>query len=365
MKWLVLPCLLVLFFSCKKDVSSFSNTSITPTSISFPKRLQSPFGVMVADIPDNDRIITAKLLGINYIRAEINLNGFTQALPYIDSLENNGFEVIANFDYNGSVARKGLPYISNPSVIANNVGSVLKQFHPYLVAIENEEAVINNYSGSIQGYINELAAATQILHTTNIKVTNGGLTEDPLCILVYRDYLNRGLTAQAADFAKRTMPPAIISDLPNLSNYPQLANRVQVADTLLKAYKSMNFDYINFHWYEPVIARWPFAPYDASNMQHVDTRAMSEVMTYLNNATGKTVISNEVGELYDSPGIVQDMMQQFATSQTPFVIWYSGDGHNSTGSNSVALNNPDGTLRDNGKAFLNFLQSNYSNSSGQ
>src|SRR4051812_33231902 len=116
MKWLVLSCLLVVLFSCKKDISSSSNTSTTPTSTSFPKRLQSPFGVMIQDIPDSDKIIAAKSLGINYVRAEITLNGFKQLLPYIHSLENNSFDVITNFDYYGP-AVKSVPFMKNASSI--------------------------------------------------------------------------------------------------------------------------------------------------------------------------------------------------------------------------------------------------------
>lgn len=364
MKWLVFPCLMLLLASCQKDVSSLANPSATSTPASFPKRVQSPFGVMITGIPDNDKMIVAKSLAVNKVRAEITLNGFSQLLPYIDSLKNNGLDVITNFDYYGP-ATKALPFMRSSSAIATGISSVLKQYRPYLVAVENEEVNAQNYSGSVQGYINELTAATQFLHANNIKVTNGGLTEEVLCILVYRDYLSRGLTAQAADFAKRTMPPAIINSLPSLSNYPGLANRVLAADTLVRAYKNIDLDYINFHWYEPVIERWPDVPYGVSNIQHIDTRAMAEVMNYLNKATGKTVISNEVGELTDSPGIVQDIMTQFAALQTPYVIWYSGDGHHKNWSNAVALNNPDGSLRDNGKAFLNFLQSNYSSGHGQ
>ena len=165
------------------------------------------------------------------------------------------------------------------------------------------------------------------------------------------------MTTEANSFAQRCIPVSISNDLPDLNNHPDLKERMQFADTLVQAYKNADLDYINFHWYEPVLNRWNATSQSSTVPTGVDTKAMQEVMAFLNRATGKTVITNETGELYNSPGIVKDMLQEFVTQGTPYVIWYSGDGHNQDG--AVALNNADGSLRSNGKAFLHFLQNLY------
>ncbi len=359
MKGLLITALVFWFASCQKTNDMVGSLSAITISTSNPPRSQAPVGVMIEGTPENNRIVTAKALGVSYVRAEVGLENFSEPSSYIDSLVADSFKVVANFDYYGSQAKA--PFPKDAASITSNIAKVIKTFRPYLVAIENEEENENYHTGPAQDYINELNTATAALHVNNIKVMNGGLTEDVLCILTYRNYLSQGLTAQANDFAKRTMPQAIINDLPNLANNPQLANRVAFTDSLLQAYKNMSFDYVNFHWYEPVLARWTNAAPNADAATQVDTRAMNEVITYLRDATGKPVISNEVGELNTSPAIVQDMMQQFRTSNLPYVLWYSGDGTVTNGmSKAVALNNSDGSLRSNGVAFKDFLQSNYS-----
>ncbi len=67
---------------------------------------------------------------------------------------------------------------------------------------------------------------------------------------------------------------------------------------------------------------------------------MEESIAYLHRKTGKTVITNESGELHISPGIVTNMMQKFYDLKMPYVIWYSGDGSGG----AVSLNNLNGSL---------------------
>ena len=357
MKWIFMAALISLFAACQKENTIPANTTPqVPTA--FPPRTQSPFGVMIEGIPESARLTAAKALGISAVRAEIKLENFTTPGSYIDSLVTNNFGVVANFNYYG--AQKGAPFPTNQSAITQNINKAVQTFHPQLVAVENEEVNENYHTGAAHDYINELATATAALHAHNIKVTNGGLTEEALCILVYRNYVRQGLMAQANDFAKRTMPQAIITDLPALYNNARLANRVAFTDSLVQAYKNMNFDYVNFHWYEPVLARWTASAPNANSATDVDTKAMGEVISFLQSATGKPVITNETGELNATPGIVKDMLQQFKKSNLPFVVWYSGDG-TVTGNmaKAVALNNSNGSLRSNGQAFRDFLQSNY------
>jgi hypothetical protein len=49
----------------------------------------------------------------------------------------------------------------------------------------------------------ELNATVEAAHARGIKVTNGGFTWRPLSLLVWQDYKDAGLDAQADDFAAR------------------------------------------------------------------------------------------------------------------------------------------------------------------
>lgn len=343
-------------FSCKKDIAG-ERTTPTIVSDTFPERIGSPFGVMVQDLADSLRIKVAKRLAANTIRSEVALETYTGNVPYMDSIEANNFVPFTNINYFAHTG-KPTPFCDNLPKMQTGITNFLNTYHPTIVAVENEEINENDFAGSALDYTKELDAATQTLHTHGIKVTNGGLTEEVLCILVWKDYTSRGLTAEAADFAHRTMPPNIYNDLPALTNYPRLQNRVLFADTLINAYKTLSFDYVNFHWYEPVIERWNDEPASAADTVNINTKAISEVAAYLKTATGKQAITNEIGQLYNSPSIVKSVMAEVKKAAIPFVIWYSGDGSKS-GDRAVALNNADGTIRSSGKTYLSFLKDNY------
>ena len=353
MRWSICVWMVCALFSCTKQQTDVSSSNTTTT---FPKQVPGPFGVMAEGITDNYKIIACKALGVTYVRNEVVMEDAGSDVPYMDSLLNNHFTLVTNFNYYNS-SKGAMPFMTDASKITNDINLILQKFHPALVAVENEETNKKYHTGSAQDYIKELTAATQALHQQNIKVTNGGLVEDLVCLLTWKDYISRGMTTEANSFAQRCIPVSISNDLPDLNNHSDLKERMQFADTLIQAYKNADLDYINFHWYEPVLNRWNATSQSSTVPTGVDTKAMQEVMAFLNRATGKTVITNETGELYNSPGIVKDMLQEFVTQGTPYVIWYSGDGHNQDG--AVALNNADGSLRSNGKAFLQFLQNLY------
>jgi hypothetical protein len=70
----------------------------------------------------------------------------------------------------------------------STLSAILDKYQPTLIAIENEEININYHSGSINKYLNELSTAIPIVHSKGLKITNGGITERPLNVLVWKDY---------------------------------------------------------------------------------------------------------------------------------------------------------------------------------
>jgi hypothetical protein len=166
--------------------------------------------------------------------------------------------------------------------------------------------------------------------------------------------MDRGLISEADSYARRTLPQSIIDDLPNLTNHRLLAYLARQADTLMNGLALLDIDYVNFHWYEPVIER-NNKGISISDTTQIDTKAMEESIAYLHRKTGKTIITNKSGELHISPGIVTNMMQKFYDLKMPYIIWYSGDGSGG----AVSLNNLNGSVPPNGQAFVNFTTQHY------
>jgi hypothetical protein len=108
----------------------------------------------------------------------------------------------------------------------------------------------------------------------------------------------------------------------------------RVALRLLKIYGESPIDYVNLHWYIR------------------DAGALREAAAYLHDATGKPVMTNEIGQWsWDAAASrVQPLMQAVLDAGMTYAVWFSVDAGQTKG-----LFNTDGTLRENGRAFQNFL----------
>lgn len=334
---------LVLFtVSCKKKVEEGNQT-----------KLANPFGVLVNDPSPGTNVSfntnIAHQLGVPYMRDAISLNiwnGISDA-AYNSEIA-SGFKVVLNVNNSLVITGIPVPYPTDLPVYKAKLTSLLSVVQPEMVVIENEETNRLYHTGPYTDYVAELQAAIDVAHAKNLKITNGGITAQ-IVFLVYRDYYNRGLYAEAADYASRTMSSAIIADLPGLTHHTALAQRVDSTQYLVDQYKTMNLDYVNLHWYEPISDNYiAIAPY-------YGTKAFKETVEYLKRATGKTVITNEVGQDNTTPAIATDLMQAIIDIKLPYAIWYDGDGTSAFGLHEKGTT----TLRPNGQAFAAFIKSHF------
>jgi hypothetical protein len=107
---------------------------------------------------------------------------------------------------------------------------------PVVVQIENEEIARNFYVGTMAEYVEQLDVAIEVAHERDLKVTNGGITNKPLQLLVWQDYRNRGREAAADDFAARVFSaPADQWILRDLRKRPFLGlSRQPLLDTVVE-----------------------------------------------------------------------------------------------------------------------------------
>jgi hypothetical protein len=316
---------------------------LTVTSV----RAQTKFGVMVfgrTNMPT--KIKVAKELGINYVRDGIAMQNWTGSYERLDKWQDAGFKVLLNVQWgiaqkpNGT--REPVPFPKDTIKYKEILSDILSKYKPELVVIENEETVEKYHSGPIEDYINELTAAIAVAHSKGLKITNGGLTNRELVVLVYNDYVERGMKKEAEDFARRCVKPAL------LKGSPQIQQIVSDTRKLIAAHKRLPLDYVNIHLYEPVKNVVLGTDESATT---ITPGAFQEIISYVEKLTGKKVISNEVGARTHAAEIVPQMMEQIQKANMDYCMWFSGDAEGG----STALHNEDGSLRPNGEAFKKYL----------
>jgi hypothetical protein len=196
-----------------------------------------------------------------------------------------------------------------------------------------------------------LKTAITICHSKGLKVTNGGFTKQEIMLLAFDDMMQSGKTQEAYDFANRALPPQYLNKLDNYQKLPVVQRALTFGRKAIEAYKTLDLDYVNFHWYEPVKARGKMNV-QALNTDHIDTTVFTAIVNYLKRKTGKPVITNEFGVFNTSPTLIQELMQQVLKANMQYAIFYSGDG----AGGAQALQNGDASLRQTGIAVRDFIK---------
>ena len=307
---------------------------------------QPKFGVLVNGKMNLDtKVRVAQELNVSYIRDAIVLQNWNGGDESTNRFMNAGFKIILNVNWGlvakGPGMKESVPFPTDTVEYKKILDKVLDKYKPEVVVVENEETTKNYHTGPIEDYINELSAAITVAHSKGLKITNGGITNRDLVLLVYYDYLERKMKKEADDFASRCVKPALLRN-------SQVQDIVAKAKKLVQAYKNLPLDYVNIHLYEPVKNT---AGGTDESVRTITPGAQKEIIRYIERVTGKRAMSNEVGARASSPEVVTGVLQQLSETDMAYVIWFSGDGSGG----SVALHNEDGSLRQNGIAFKNFM----------
>jgi hypothetical protein len=89
-------------------------------------------------------------------------------------------------------------------------------------------------------------------------VTNAGLTNREIAGLVYDDLVRAGKKAEAAAFAERAFPERFQSRLKQMYQANSMvARQLDFGRQVIEGYKTLDLDYVNFHWYEPTSSEVP------------------------------------------------------------------------------------------------------------
>ncbi len=297
----------------------------------------NPFGLMLGapGMTVEQRVALAQQLGAVYFRPNsLFVHSWDGNCLECETALQAGLKLVLTVRNDGGSMQPSHPP-EDLALYTQTLGTILDKYRPEVLIVENEENSGLFFTGTPEQYGTELRAACDTAHAHGIRCANGGLVSLLVALLVYNHYVEMGETAQAQSFVERAFTPEERSQLDSARAQQQ----IQKGKALLQSYAAAGADYINFHWY---IA---------------DPAALAEAVQFLSTETGLPAMTNEIGQHDLSPTTVTDLMSEVVKLQLPYAVWFSIDAPK-----AQALMNPDGTLRENGAAFQQFIQAHFSQS---
>jgi hypothetical protein len=338
-----------------------TSTTTTSTTTEAPLPL-SDIGSLV--VPLSSSIEAANLI---YPKLQWLRTGKSFDQPNANSYQtfsNAGFKVMLTINHATSVSGAMKPYPTGSALttylgqlttfLANNTA-----YFP-IVCIQNEEGNQNYWDlsdpeNAAARYLEMLDGAITRVHASGRKVSNGGVMGPALKWMVWKDIKDHQGDGAALEFAQKVFNSGEIAGLSGRPTNPTFSQTIRFLQVVIPAYATMNIDYINFHWYEP-------SHTDILGNTSIDPSVLLTIVQYLERVTGKTAITNELGQHNTAPNIIPQMLQVLTDLRMPYITLYDGDGPASPGTGEAyALHNSDNTLRPNGVAFNTFLDNYFPN----
>lgn len=368
-------------FGCTKIENKESYNNAADASEAVAPVYQNPFGVLInksngVNLKTADQVALAHDLGVQYVRLSTESGNWYDSAGHAKfiSLYNSfttsspALQILLNITWK-SEAGGAVPFPGATEEYKEFVNSILdtltsgNYIPPALIVVENEENNPNFHSittlKDLDKYVAQLKYVTDVCKQKQIKVANGGFTTLGMNLLVwdyYKNVLNDSI--KASQFLSKITPPGQTLDFTT----KKMQNKIQIVKTLINSYAAIDFDYFNFHWYEPVQALFwtDTARPTTIDTNHISPDVLYEVGHYLrlfSPIAGRTIITNEAGEVTTSSFIPAEITCALQTF--PIVSWYSGDGNFGDASRlykSKALHNaqrasPYYTLRPSGVSF--------------
>ena len=301
----------------------------------------NPFGLLMAiNSPAQQKLL--QVLGVGYFRTvnALNIERWDGTCQQCDLALEMGVKLLLTVRNNGGGMGNPTSPPTDLAAYQQVLGEILDTYPPEVLVVENEENSSIFYTGTPSDYAIELKAACAVAHSKGIKCANGGIVSSLTILLTWEDLMKRGDANAACDFAKRafTIKPQEADVLCNTKSLDSAQRRVtdqlQKGNELLDVYRAADTDYMNFHWYG------------------TDPQALEEAVNFLEQAVGKPVMTNEMGQQNSAdPNVIAPMLQKAYDLGLSYIVWYSVDAPQ-----AKALQDENGTLRPNGEAFRQFMQ---------
>ena len=340
---IVLLVLIVIFALFKISRFSDPQTTLSKNNTRFELTTDNPFGVMIGaplGMSLNTKMQAAKQLGVTYYRptTAIFLDKWNGTCKECAAASRNGLRLILTIRNGGGHGNPSTPPKDEKAYL-QQVSEILDTHKPEVLVVENEENSMELfYTGTPQEYHRELKIACDLAHSKNSKCTNGGLVSSLVIGLVYDNYIQNGQLQKAEQFLDKALTSEKLTEFK--SQQTKVEMQITRGKGLLTGYKSAGADYVNFHWYSD------------------SPEALAEAKVYIEQVTGLPAISNEIGQQKNvDPNQVTSLMNKVVELKIPIAVWYSVD--TLTHGQAKSLTDLNGTLRENGIAFQEFIQKNF------
>ncbi len=297
------------------------------------------YGLLINGSNAIGRLFLAQQVGIKFFRVNTFVSDLKNNQAYAKKLSSLGNKLAITEQWIDQLPdTMPQPFAIDLVRYAKDLNNNLDFLTPEIAVIENEESNDSHHTGTAEQYIAQLSTAIDVCHARGIKVTNGGLTSVDLIYLYAKDLLDSGHTRAYANLKIQTGVD---------TGKQQYKDKIGFDTVLINAYKVIPIDFINYHWYEPTkkILR---GSGDSSY-----SRLLYKVVDFLQRATGKQAMSNEIGVLTYNTGAFDSLLHNVARLKMPYVIFNAG--HTDIDYSVAYFYNNDFTLNELGEAFKQFL----------
>lgn len=286
---------------------------------------QTNFG-MLTNLPGqttHTKNLVSLSFGITHIRDAIKIYSWSGSDGGYTTDLSDGLTVLLNIEYHPLTSTYDYVHPEELAGYADTLNQICQWLSsvgkPALIVIENEELAPVYHSGYIAWYMKEVDTAVAICHKYGIKVANAGLRDLEICFAVYRELLRQGKTTEATSFRTKTFSVQMGNAWDNPGTNLKLDTLQQDFDSLMAYYKTSKLDYINIHHYDPANN----ALFDTLNSGPC---VFQQEVDYLKKMTGKTIISNELGEYSWSVVQPPQLLKKCKDLKLRYALWYNGVG---------------------------------------
>lgn len=206
--------------------------------------------------------------------------------------------------------------------------------------MENEETAPRFYAGTAAQYLAELRVAIDVGHAARVKVTDGGITNLPVALLVWNQLRTAGdpgadgyLRGSVGRASTQRKVEQLIADPGLLQSDPELAAGFTNAQDLVAGFRDSAMDAADFHWYGPSGA------------------SLASTIDGYRSLTGRSIVTTEIGQYDADPATVTQFLDTLTAHHVDLVQWFDTDGDP-----AVGLHDEPGVLRPNGVAFADWMR---------
>ena len=338
---------LSLIFSCRKSENIPASQPTTPR---YPTDT-TQFGAMFADISSaQDKINILTQLHVKTTRMTLSMDTWNGQNTNLEILQNAGYKVLLNVYWkkiNEDSIKTPQPFPTGTEldIYRSKMNEILTKYKPEILLVENEELVLKFHSGDISDYLNMLKVAVEVAHSKGIKVSDGGITNPQISLLVYNYLLNQNKVDEANQYANATMNAQVYAFAHNQDTSSDLGKKLLQAQKLVAGLPGTNIDYVNLHWYEQMGS----SASSSSTTNAVTNGQLYQPVNYLTKIIGKPVIIGECGQIDADSSLTTSMLDEIAKTGTPYVIWFS------TNNGTTKALNSGNSLLPAGYAFVKFI----------